>query len=89
MATSIPPAAILGPLGNFSSDILHEFAFGADFDFGQEFSLKEMALIGLLATSIMTVSLSSIPKMGAIAVVTNAIAVAGQICHSACTVSRA
>ena len=84
MVLPIPPADILGPLEDFSSDTLREFDFGADFDFGQKFSFE-----GDGAPLIMMVSLLSVLKMEAMAIIDNALTIAGKIGQSACTASRA
>ena len=38
MDRRIPPAANVGPPEDFAQEILREFHFGADYDFGREFS---------------------------------------------------
>ena len=38
MDRRIPPAANVGPTEDFAQEILREFHFGADYDFGREFS---------------------------------------------------
>ena len=85
MDPGIPPPVHVSPPDDFASDILREFEFGADYDFGREFSFGGIALILLLAPLIMMVSPLSSSNLVAVAVVADAAAVAGEIGQSACT----
>ncbi len=72
MDPCIPPAANVGPPEDFAQEILREFDFGVDYDFGRQFSFGGYDSSSSVAPSIMMASLLA------------AAAAIGEIGQSAC-----